>query len=333
LIAFDAGSYLSSTREVWISASDGTGLVNVSKEPTADDRSPNWAPDGKSILFLSNRSGVYQIYRVEADGTKLKNLTQTSTENIDFPLWSPDGAHIAFIRASKAWVMNADGTKAEPVSDRVAGYELAWSPDSKAIVFGTSVPPPSPGINGVGLYVSRIDSDDGARSLDMGSGQMQVHARWSPSQRILWNNIRGDVFTANAETGSVVNVTNDLQHWNTFPVYSHDGEMIIYQTDISGNAELWIVPSSGGTSLPLTHNSIASQKSDHFGDQPYSVSSDGKLVAFSRTHNRDGEQVAEIGVVDIAGLSTQLFSAPNGPLASSPVFAPCKIPSALLAAQ
>jgi dipeptidyl aminopeptidase/acylaminoacyl peptidase len=84
---------------LWLAAADGKGeprrLTNaVGKK----DSHPRWSPDGKRILFESNRSGDGQLWLIDVDGGEARKLTAISTEASN-PVWSKDGKHIAFVSA------------------------------------------------------------------------------------------------------------------------------------------------------------------------------------------------------------------------------------------
>jgi Tol biopolymer transport system component len=74
---------------------DGSGVVNLSTNPTADDSAPVWSPDGKLIAFTSNRDGLSQIYVMNADGSGLRRVSLGDAADFS-PSWSPDGNWIAF---------------------------------------------------------------------------------------------------------------------------------------------------------------------------------------------------------------------------------------------
>jgi len=44
--------------------SDGSGPLRLTRN-LADDQLPHWSPDGKKLVFLSNRSGKFAIYEME----------------------------------------------------------------------------------------------------------------------------------------------------------------------------------------------------------------------------------------------------------------------------
>jgi TolB protein len=54
---------------------------------TSFDWSPAWSPDGKSLVFQSNRGGDFDIWVMRADGTNPINLTKYAGDDID-PDWS-----------------------------------------------------------------------------------------------------------------------------------------------------------------------------------------------------------------------------------------------------
>lgn len=81
--------------DLWIIGADGNGLRRLTNDPAADRRAA-WAPDGKRILFESNRSGTVQIWMIAPDGSGLQQVTTLST-GASQPVISPDGRWLAFV--------------------------------------------------------------------------------------------------------------------------------------------------------------------------------------------------------------------------------------------
>ena len=61
----------------------------------AIDTEPSFLPDGKSLLFTSDRGGSAQIYRVPVEGGSAERLTFDGTNNFS-PRPSPDGKNFVF---------------------------------------------------------------------------------------------------------------------------------------------------------------------------------------------------------------------------------------------
>src|SRR5262249_4921718 len=62
------------------------------------DRHPRWSPDGRFLLFESNRSGANQLWVIDTTGGEARQLTTIATE-ASTGLWSRDGKQIAFVSA------------------------------------------------------------------------------------------------------------------------------------------------------------------------------------------------------------------------------------------
>ena len=72
-----------------------TGQVRQLTSEEAEDGRPAWSPDGKTILFTSNRNGNRDLYLIDVETGHLRRLTTHSAED-RYPSWSPDGSQIAF---------------------------------------------------------------------------------------------------------------------------------------------------------------------------------------------------------------------------------------------
>ena len=62
------------------------------------DGSPRWAPDGRSIAFLSDRDGAAQLYLLPMSGGDAQRITDRK-DRIEAFRWSPDSTHIALLMA------------------------------------------------------------------------------------------------------------------------------------------------------------------------------------------------------------------------------------------
>ncbi|WP_370543055.1 TolB family protein [Geomicrobium sp. JCM 19055] len=59
------------------------------------DHSPRYSPDGKSVVFLSNRSGTSQLWMMPTTGGEPQQLTFLR-HGAGAPIWSPDGQQLLF---------------------------------------------------------------------------------------------------------------------------------------------------------------------------------------------------------------------------------------------
>ena len=85
--------------------------LTESDEPEYD---LSWSPDGKKLLFVTERDGNAEIYVMEASGNKQTRLTYNDVKDHQ-PVWSPDGKTIAFVSEldgdSDIFIMNDKGEK------------------------------------------------------------------------------------------------------------------------------------------------------------------------------------------------------------------------------
>ncbi len=81
----------------------------------SDDKAtaPSVSPDGKSVAFMSQSDGNWEIYSVNIDGQGLRRLTQVAG-NDGLPVWAPDGRTIVFVSdrggAWSVFAMNPNGS-------------------------------------------------------------------------------------------------------------------------------------------------------------------------------------------------------------------------------
>jgi hypothetical protein len=100
-----------------------------------------WSPDGKTLAFVGQRNGDFDIYTVPASGGDETRLT-TAKGLDDGPDYSPDGQYIYFNSERSGhmqiWRMHPDGTAQEQVfSDDHNNWFPHISPDGKWMVFLT----------------------------------------------------------------------------------------------------------------------------------------------------------------------------------------------------
>ncbi len=91
---------------------DGSDRRVLEKEPLGM-ASKTVSPDGKRIVFASDRDGNQEIYTMDLTGRRLRRLTVNEAYD-GLPTWSPDGKQIVFVSSrdgnKEVYVMDADGS-------------------------------------------------------------------------------------------------------------------------------------------------------------------------------------------------------------------------------
>jgi Tol biopolymer transport system component len=102
-------------------------VTDLSRDGRFIDESAAWAPDGKSIVFASNRPGGQpdqrQLWVMDADGANprpLQPLTKSADRQAFLPSWSPDGKQVAYLLAGSLPGEQASG----PTAAGLAGATL-----------------------------------------------------------------------------------------------------------------------------------------------------------------------------------------------------------------
>ena len=123
---------------IFVMSLEGSGVERLT-DTEAKNMSPNWSPDGKNLVFQTDRDGNVEIYVMNADGSGQVNLTNDPS-NDQYPSWSPDGKMIAFTSDrdgnEEIYLMNADGSNVTRLTDDAGRNKRPkWSPDGRMIAF------------------------------------------------------------------------------------------------------------------------------------------------------------------------------------------------------
>jgi Tol biopolymer transport system component len=242
------------------------------------DGYPSLSPDGKKILFDSDRSGNSELYVMDLDGNNLKRLTN-SPEHDNSPKWSPDGKQIVFARDlaenSEIFIINADGSNERRLT-QVPGDDSHpnFSPDGKKIIFNS--------------------------------------ARTSPDLKIEWRLQFHEVFIMNID-GSDVRQISTFKIVSTYPSISPDGTKICFRrvTNDPGfnydltvgkrNSEVFVMNIDGSNPINISN-------SPAYDGWP-TWTPDGKVIFSS---NRGGiPYSAQLYQVNVDGSDLKLVSDPK----------------------
>ena len=112
-------------------------------ESSMREHGARFSPDGRSIVFVSDRSGALELWRCDAQGRSLEKLTSIGIHNLGSASWSPDGAWIAFDaviedRERDIYVIPAEGGPPKRITQSPAADMIPnWSADGRWIYFAS----------------------------------------------------------------------------------------------------------------------------------------------------------------------------------------------------
>ena len=242
--------------EIYIMNGDGSGETKLTNN-TFQDLAPDLSPDGSQIVFISNRDGNSDIYKINRDGSNIIRLANTAAEDA-YPYFSPDGLKIIYCSKQggnwEVYLMNSDGTDQTRITNNSVNDEWAHlSPDMNTIVYSVG---DFPDYN---IYTMNIDGSNQTELLS--SPNLLAIPKWSRTgDEIAYNNatfnqgvFKGNVFIMNADgTDSRKVTTNDDSYVNEYPYWSPDNQKIVFQSNESGNFQIYTIHADGSNRTRLT---------------------------------------------------------------------------------
>lgn len=296
-----------------------------SASPGGETQSPAPSPPvgelGDAIVAMTSGPGIpaldgAEIVRIDPVSGGVTQLTHAGDEGRSAmsPAWSPDGHRIAFVMGDlhqptalagtyDIYMMGADGSGVQRVTQGINAQLPTWSPDGRSIAF----------VRDQGAAISVVDLATGSVSdvyVPEGHQIVQVPS-WSPDgSRIAFQMGPDsvDIYTVDLATGDFTRFTDDGD--SGYPVWSPDGSRIAFRR----GSNIWVMSARGTGATRITACSLPCV--DSFSPV---WSPDGSRLAFVRQgHGGASLQLFEIGV-DGSNLH-QLTSGPT--MYSNPAWRP-----------
>lgn len=268
--------------EIWLLRLGATQRYEKISDGGAKEVWPMWHKDGRSLYYISDRSGAENIWLAEV-GKKPRAVTNFTNGRAIWPSISYDGRMIVFNRDSQIWKFDTSSGRATAVaitrrgaspgpaiehlrlSDQIA--ELALSPDGKKVAFV---------VRGEVFAATAADGGDAARVTNSPAEESQI--TWSPdSKRLVYVSDRAGathLFSYDFGTTSETQLTTGPASDDT-PRYSPDGKMIAF---LRGGEELRVLDVGGKQDRSIARAHL--ERPPINSDRAFVWSPDSKWIAY-----------------------------------------------------
>jgi Tol biopolymer transport system component len=232
-----------------------------------------WAPDGQSLIFASNRTGPYELWRIDLRNAALQPLPADTSEAAN-PAVAPNGKWLAFDN----FHMNSNVKLAEmPAQDRPIpmrtivsslgrNREASLSPDRKRLLFTSDR-------SGSWQIWQSAPDGTGAKQLTHLRGTLVGSISWSPDNRHIVFDARperhSEIFLLDVDTGESKALSNGNAE-ERMPSWSPDGRQVYFSSDRDGIVSLYQMDIASGNTSLLARNGFRAQ-----------ATADGKWIYFS----------------------------------------------------
>src|SRR5215472_7211726 len=196
------------TTPIWIADLSDSSVLKVPRD-NSNDRNPMWV--GKTVYFLSDRSGAATLFAYDTETQKVSQVIKN--DGFDIKSASAGPGAIAYEQFGAIYLYDLAKHQFKPVDIRVAGDMPQVRPHFVKVATATHNQILNEGI-----------SPTGARAV------FEAH---------------GEILTVPAEKGDIRNLTQTPAVAERDPAWSPDGKSIAYFSDESGEYALHIRPQSG----------------------------------------------------------------------------------------
>lgn len=265
MIAYESSGAGGGYSKIYIMEKGGSNPQMLYEIEESNALQPDVSSDGKYIVFSAGGFDNY-IYVMGSDGTDVTQLTSSDDDANDYdPVWSPDGSKILFERHEDIYVMNADGSGQQNLTN-TSGYfeeDPAWSPTGQQIVYSSGVNDSYSQDEG-NIHIMDADGS-GASALTSTTADIDRYPDWSPdgSQIVFSRRQDGNVpelFLINTDGTNLQQITQmpsgTTDYTNREPAWSPDGNRIAFTGYRSSGSYIHIINSDGSNEVILDNGTI-----------------------------------------------------------------------------
>lgn len=253
----------------------------------ADDRHPAWSPNGRQLVFESNRSGKWGIYRMSARGNNQHCLVCDEFDNRT-PSFHPDGSRILFeSNRTGTWLLYSFELKTFSIAQVIDAHLFngpqqwgSYAPNGRWVVFTSTLQK-----DNFNLFLFEIATPkiiqltyDSTRSLyPVWSFDSKYIAFFSRKET---HGKDDDIYTYEVATGECKRITNDpLNQFS--PGWLPSGDLVFVSSLEKKRPELFLMNKKTRQWHQLTFNDD--------GDTEPAASPDGKNLAWTGFRNGQNE--------------------------------------------
>ncbi len=234
----------------------------------------DWTPDGKHLVYASNRGGLFSLWRSAIHGGEPQSIG-VGGGNTDAPSVAPDGKRIAYeLWQDEANIYRLDLKQPSDAQATKLLFSTRWdwnpaySPDGARIAFVSDRRGSSE------IWTADKDGANLAQRTSFG-GPLVTAPQWSPDglQIVFDARVDGnaDLWLIEQDNAQPRRLTTNAAE-EIAPSFSRDGRWIYFGSNASGAWQVWKLPVAGGAPIQVTQN----------GGLVARESADGKLLYFTR---------------------------------------------------
>jgi serine/threonine protein kinase/Tol biopolymer transport system component len=203
---------------------------------SCDERSPSWSAAGDKMAYITDRSGVSEIWLRSVGGVWDRPIVQQS----DFPddpdrsfsllSLSPDGNRVVYSRHGRVWISPTSGGKS---SKAVVGEEsgmsgISWSPDSASIAYIADSGKKQ-------VAIMRIGSAEPQQVIPGMTGKCESAPVWSPNNEWIACGTKQKVLLVSWPDGKTI------KEWDAPVPISNSYSVLVWSKD---SARIYVASSS-----------------------------------------------------------------------------------------
>jgi Tol biopolymer transport system component len=241
---------------IFVMKPDGTRKIQLTNGK-AKNICGIWSPDGNKMIFSSERHGNSEIYIMDAYGNNQKRLTNNNTRDYHHR-WSPNSQHIVYVSNEdgnqEIYIMNVDGSNKTNISNSEINEMFpCWSPDGESILYCSEEN------EGWKIYRMDINGENREKVSEYTGTNWELYPQYSPDgKKITYfthepeKQIR-NIFVMNKNGKNIVQLTHS-DFVDEDPFWSPDSKYIIFQSNRTGNYQIYTMKADGTEQTSLSNN-------------------------------------------------------------------------------